>query len=189
MKSILPYLAIVILIFTCFSCNNPHVLFQENQEDWFSEGDATWSYYNNELVGSIESGSGFVMTRDIYKDFVLELEFNPDSTINSGVFIRCKNHEINPSDCYEINIWDLHPNQDYRTGSVVMKSNPLQWVETINKWNTLKIVSEKNHIKAWINGNLTADIQDSTLIEGHIGLQAAVFGEIKFRDISIEKMN
>lgn len=163
-------------------------LFVQGADDWLAEGDADWSYINNELIGQLDSGSGFVMTKTSYKDFVLTVEFNPDSTINSGVFVRCKGKEISASECYEINIWDLHPNQDYRTGSIVTRSSPLNRVETLNKWNTYEIRYENDHIQAWINGIQTADINDNSLSEGYIGLQAAGRGAIKFRNVQIQTL-
>jgi len=140
------------------------------------------------LIGKIENGSGFIMTKRLYKDFVLELEFKPDSTINSWVFIRCSNVDIDPLSCYELNIWDLHPNQNYRTGAIVTRSVPLIKVKTIDKWNRYKIKNENDHILVWINGILTADIRDKSLIKGYIGLQAAGFGKISFRNVIIKKL-
>ncbi len=188
MKEIRFYLMILAMCFLCLSCHNPTVLFQENENDWLIKGDANWKFSNNELIGKLDSGSGFIMTRQVYKNFVLELEFNPDSTINSGVFIRCKNIDINAVDCYEINIWDLHPNQDYRTGAIVTKSNPLARVETINKWNTYKIKIENHHLVVWVNNVLTGDIKDETLSKGFIGLQGKGKGEIKFRNVKISRL-
>ena len=185
MKTITHILSITFILFSLFSCQSPDHIFQENENDWFTEGDASWHYDNEELIGNVSDGSGFVMTNKTYKDFVLNLEFFPDSSINSGIFIRCKDYEINPFDCYELNIWDLHPKQEYRTGSLVMRSNPLAWVETIDKWNGFEIVCEGNSIMAWVNGDLTVDIQDTSLSEGHIGLQAAELGQIKFRKVEI----
>lgn len=167
---------------------NAQSLFQEDVQDWFKEGDADWKFHGNELVGNINDGAGFVMTRQPYKDFVLEMEFKPDSTINSGVFIRCKNFNISATDCYEVNIWDLHPNQDYRTGAIVTKSLPLAKVETNGKWNTYKIKAKNDHIQVWINGILTAKLKDNVLPEGYVGLQAMGTGEIRFRNIQIKPL-
>ncbi len=176
----------VITLLTIVSCTNSFVLFQENKKDWFVKGDANWVFTNKEWVGNIKSGFGYLVTNKSYKDFILELEFKPDSTINSGVFIRCTKLEIDPVSCFELNIWDLHPNQDFRTGAVVSKSTPLQHVETINKWNTYKIKIEKSHLKAWVNGVLTADIRDGSLTEGYIALQTAGIGEIRFKNIKLK---
>ena len=186
-KTRLDALAILILLLN-LSCNNTEALFQEDNKNWFEKGDAQWTFNNNELIGKVEEGAGFVMTQQAYKDFVLELEFKPDSTINSGVFIRCKQYDINATDCYEINIWDLHPNQDYRTGAIVTKFVPLAIVETLDKWNTYKIKGENDHIQVWVNDILTADMRDQALTEGYVGLQAMGSGEIRFRNLKIKNL-
>jgi len=186
MRRIHTILLIVMTLLTFVSCTTSAILFQENKKDWIVKGDANWVYKNKEWVGNIESGFGYLVTNRSYKDFILELEFKPDSTINSGVFIRCTKAEIDPVSCFELNIWDLHPNQDFRTGAVVTKSTPLQHVETINKWNSYKIKIEKGHLKAWVNGILTADIRDESLTEGYIALQAAGIGEIRFKNIKLK---
>jgi len=189
-------LCIALLIgFTAFySCTQstkksevkPETLFAQDADDWITGGDADWKFVDGELIGSLDSGSGFVMTKKSYKNFELTLEFNPDSTVNSGVYLRCKNVEISATDCYEINIWDLHPNQDNRTGAVVTRATPLNKVETLNKWNTYKIRCEDRRIQAWIDNVQTADLQDSQLSEGYIALQAAVGGEIRFRNVQVQ---
>ena len=170
-------------------CNSSNeVLFEENGNNWFTEGDASWGFDDNELVGIAKGGAGFIMTKNLYKDFMLELEFKPDSTINSGIFIRCKNKELSMVDCYENNIWDLHPNQENRTGSVVNRAKPQVQVETLDKWNIYKIIIEKNHLRTWVNGKLTTDIINNDLIEGMIALQAAETGIIRFRNIKIQNL-
>ena len=116
--SVLLFLFVLILL----SCNQTQELFNENSEYWIAKGDANWTFSNHELVGIVKDGDGFVITKQSYKDFILDLEFHPDSTINSGVFIRCKNQDINPTDCYELNIWDLHPDQTNRTGAIVTRT-------------------------------------------------------------------
>lgn len=183
-----PQIILIIVFFLTISCQNSTALFQENQKNWIEEGNAHWNFYNNELIGKVNDEVGFLMTKQIYKDFVLEMEFKPDSTINSGIFIRCKNFDINTDDCYEVNIWDLHPNQDFRTGAIVTKFKPLAIVETIGQWNTYKIKNGKDHLEVWINGVLTANMRDNTLTEGFIGLQASGIGEIRFRKIQIKSL-
>ena len=162
------------------------VIFQEDSKEWFQEGRAAWKFDGDQLIGTSLGGSGFVMTNKKYQNFTLSLEFYPDAGINSGVFVRCKNKDISNSDCYEMNIWDYHPDQESRTGSIVTRAKPLANVETIGKWNSYKITCEGNHIRTWINGKLTADIYDDNLSEGYIALQAAQPGRIKFRNVNIK---
>ena len=184
-------LAVVFIFIFAVACSGEtksETLFQESGDDWSMEGDAQWRFENDELIGSLSEGAGFVMTKTSYDDFVLELEFQPDSTINSGIFIRCKNRELSFADCYEINIWDLHPKQENRTGAVVSRFSPLKKLETLNKWNTYKIKNQNDYLQAWINDILVVDLKDQDLKSGPIALQAAEKGEIKFRNVRITKL-
>ncbi len=187
-KASLHLLILAILVLNS-SCKNSQALFQENASNWDKNGNANWEFSDNVLSGSIIRGTGFVMTNEKYNDFILELEFNPDSAINSGIFIRCGKRDITTTDCYEINVWDTNPNQDNRTGAVVTKAPPLAIVETLNKWNTYKIKAKKDHLQVWVNGILTADILDNSFSEGFVGLQALgnneSTGKIQFRNVKI----
>lgn len=164
------------------------VIFVEDSNEWFQEGRASWKFDEDQLVGTSVGGSGFVMTNKKYGSFTLTLEFYPDAGINSGIFVRCKDKNISNRDCYEMNIWDYHPDQESRTGSVVTRAKPLINVETVGKWNTYKINCENNHIRTWINGKLTIDIYDDDLADGYIALQAAEPGRIKFRNVRIKEL-
>ncbi|WP_190810505.1 DUF1080 domain-containing protein [Flagellimonas sp. S3867] len=163
-------------------------LFEENSEAWFVDGDSKWEFVNNELIGIADSTSGFIITNDRYRNFELSLEFQPDSTINSGVFVQCALPEMSAEDCHELNIWDLHPNQDFRTGSIVTKVKPYEIVETLNVWNTYKAITKEGNIQVYVNDVLTSSIEKDTLMEGHIGLQAMGNGTIKFRNIKLKKI-
>lgn len=182
------YLGVVATLLIVVSCKNTETLFQESKNNWITRGDASWDINNNELVGRVKDGSGFITSNNHFKSFVLELEFKPDSTINSGVFIRCENDPVNAANCYELNIWDDNPNHDYKTGGVVNTFATLAQIETIGKWNTYKIICKNNHLQAWVNGILTSDFKDDKHIEGYIGLQARGSGEIKFRNVKIQKL-
>lgn len=171
------------------SYQDQEVLFTKENKDWITGGTATWTFHGEELIGKSDSGSSFIMTNEVYKDFELTLEFKPDSTVNSGVFVRCKNQELSADDCYEINIWDLHPNQDYRTGTIVRRSERAVKVETLNKWNTYEIRLQGNHLQASINGIKTADVINDDLLEGYIGLQAGQSGEVRFRNVTVRKIS
>lgn len=129
------------------SCASTETLISNNLENIIQTGDAEWQYSDEILTADVDNGKGFIITDKSYDNFVLELDFKPDSSINSGIFIRCSKKEISPFDCYEVNIWDMHPNQKHRTGAVVEKTTPLEYIETIDRWNHLKIKCEDNHVR------------------------------------------
>lgn len=177
------------LLLFVLSCEQSKTLFQENGNDWKSYGEANWSFSNNILTGKIKNGEGYLITKQHYNNFELKLEFKPDSTINSGVFIRCNSENMTPRTCYELNIWDLHPDQSNRTGAIVARANPLANVSTINQWNTYRILAKESQLKVWINDTLTIDTIDSFSATGYIGIQAKGNGEVNFRNINITTLN
>lgn len=185
-------LVAVTLLYSCTVSNQQETtevdLFEEGATDWEEVGDASWTFESGVLVGTSDSTAGFVRATQVFENFELTLAFKPDSTINSGVYVSCGGNEITPTSCYEINIWDLHPNQDNRTGAVVLKAIPLAHIETLNKWNTYKIVCHGNTIKAWVNGVQTVDFVADEFSKGYIALQSAGTGEVRFRDIKLKKL-
>ncbi len=174
------------------SCNNTQqqdqVLFDPTVDDWTISGDASWEYIDDQWIGRLDSGTGFVMTNGRFDNFELTLDFYPDSMVNSGIYIRCKDPMISASDCYELNIWDLHPNQDNRTGAVVNRATPLTHVETLNQWNSYRIRIVGDHLQAWVNDEQTADLHNSDLTNGYIALQAAMAGEVRFKNVRLTKL-
>jgi len=176
-----------LLLLSCFfvSCDVPvdrSQLFQSGTTDWLKEGNAEWHFEGEELVARLDSGAGFVMTKAQYDNFELTVEFKPDSTINSGVFLRCQLVELSATECYEINISDLHANPDFRTGAIVTRQAPMATVPTIGQWNIYKVRAEGKTLEVWLNGEKTASITDANLDKGYIGLQALGSGEIRFRE-------
>ena len=159
-------------------------LFSEDDTNREIVGDASWRYEGNVIIG-YDGGSGFMVTREAYDDFELTAEFYPDSDINSGIFIRCPKGEFTATGCYEINIWDNHVNQDFRTGSIVTRGKPLALVNSVDKWNTYRIRASGDHIEVWLNDIKTADIRDQTSSAGHVALQVNGQGTIQFRNVRL----
>lgn len=153
-----------------------------------SSGDAEWKFDNEELIGYASDNEGFVMTEDQFSDFVLTLEFYPDDSINSGIFVRCAEIALSAVDCYEFNIWDRHPNQESRTGSIVGRTTALSKVHTIDQWNTYKIRCVGDDIQAWINDVKVAEIKNLDRAGGYLGLQTAGNGTIRFRNVRIVEL-
>ena len=182
------FFSITVVLCCCMACQQSVPLFERDSGAWVMEGNAQWNFTQEALVGVTTGTEGFIMTKNTYEDFQLELEFYPDSTINSGVFVRCKAIALDASDCHEMNIWDLHPNQEFRTGAIVTKAAPKVTVNTLNKWNTYRIRCLDDQVSVWVNDSLTASFEDGILGPGHIGLQAAGKGTIKFRNIALQEL-
>ena len=157
-------------------------LYTSETAHWSATGDATWSLSEGVLEG--RGLSGMAITSEVFSDFELTAEFMPDDSVNSGIFVRCPEGKFNPVDGYEINIWDDHANQDYRTGAIVTHGKPLAHVNSKGKWNTYRIKAIGNHLEIWLNDIKTADLVHEGSKEGHIGLQVGN-GSIKYRNVYI----
>lgn len=154
---------------------------------WSVAGDAHWSVADSAIVAE-GGGDGFLLSKDVYGDFYLSLEFWVDETTNSGIFIRCQDRQrIHPDTCYELNIWDQHPRQEARTGAIVFKfMPPLVQVDTVAHWNRYEVRASGPKIIVTVNGEITAVLDDADSAPGFIALQHWQTGTVKFRNISLQ---
>ena len=153
--------------------------------DWTSVGSAIWDFKNNELIG--REGDGFLVSKRTYREFELSVDFWISKDTNSGIFILCQDRaSINPESCYELNIWDNHPNQEARTGSIVGRGMPpLAKVTTEGRWNTYQVIIRDSTITVKVNDILTATLTDKKLQAGFVALQKWGGGQVRFRNLKI----
>lgn len=153
---------------------------------WQPSGDSQWRVQDGEIVGS--GGDGFLLSEGLYDDFRLSLEFRVDATTNSGIFIRCRDRQrVHPETCYELNIWDQHPQQEARTGAIVLwHMPPLAQVNTLGRWNSYEVVARGPQLEVRVNGVLTARLEDADSTAGFIALQRWGEGTVRFRRIELQ---
>lgn len=166
---------------------DPIALFDGRSLDgWRIEGAGEWSVMDRAIVAS-GSDDGFLVSDREFGDFHLLAEFWVDATTNSGIFIRCKDRtRIHPETCYELNIYDEHPQQEARTGSVVKHvMPPMARVDTVGQWNTLEAMAKGAVIEVKINGVTTAVLESSDPAAGFIALQHWADGMVKFRKLEL----
>lgn len=155
--------------------------------DWIRVGQADWRMSRYGVDAGPEDTLAYLVSPERYGDFRLRLEFWVDDETNSGIFVRCIDPEqINPDTCYEINIWDNHPDQLSRTGSIVKLAPPIARVDTIGRWNTCEIEAAGNSIVATFNGKITARLQSDRARAGYIALQYAGKNQLRLRNLRID---
>jgi Domain of Unknown Function (DUF1080) len=131
----------------------------------------------------------YLVSKVPYKDFQIYAEFWVDEEANSGIFIRCeKSGSIDGKSCYEVNVFDKRPDPSYGTGAIVDTAKVDPMPHAAGKWNTYEITAQGPHLVAILNGQKTADVQDSKhLNAGPIALQYGS-GVVKFRLVKIKAL-
>ena len=159
--------------------------------DWNEVGNANWEMKDGVLTVDKLDGKAlaYLVSKIPYKDFQIRAEFWVDDEANSGIFIRCEKPEtIDGKSCYEVNIFDKRPDPSYGTGAIVDTAKVDPMPRAGGKWNTYEITAQGPHLVAILNGQKTADVQDSKhLNAGPIALQYGS-GVVKFRKVQIKPL-
>ncbi len=190
-------------------------------EGWVQRGGhAKYSVQDGEIVGTSvpNTGNSFLCTKRDYANFILELEFNVQNGLNSGIQVRsqCFNEpktvefggkpikipagrvhgyqvEIDPS----TRAWTGGLYDEGRRGWLVdLKGNqPAREAFKAEKWNTFRIECKGDSIKTWLNGVPAADLHDSVTPSGFIALQVHGVGKktmplnVRWRNIRIKELD
>ena len=130
-------------------------------------------------------GNGYLVTKESYGDFRLRAEVWVDTPANSGIFIRCQNPgDIGANTCYEVNLFDTRPGQEYATGGIVNTARVIGQPKAGGKWNVMEIIAKGPMLTVMLNGVKTAEASDPKLPQGRIALQYGN-GDVKFRKVEI----
>jgi 3-keto-disaccharide hydrolase len=159
--------------------------------DWTEVGKANWEMKDGALSADKLDGKdpSYLVSKDSYKDFQIRAEFWTDEEANSGIFIRCDQRDkIDAKICYEVNIFDKRPDPTYGTGAIVDVAKVDPMPKAAGKWNTYEITAQGSHLVVVLNGQKTADVQDSKHnAGGPLALQYGS-GVVKFRKVQIKPL-
>jgi 3-keto-disaccharide hydrolase len=190
-------------------------------DGWIQRGGkAKYTVADGQIVGTAvpNTPNSFLCTQRDFGDFILELEFKVDPTLNSGVQVRSHfaeegkevksagktikggpggrvfgyQVEIDPSDrAYTGGIYD----EGRRAWLQDLKENePARKAFKAKEWNTLKIECKGPAIKTWVNGVAAADLKDDVDATGFIALQVHGIGkktdplEVRWRKIRLKEL-
>ncbi len=157
----------------------------ESLDGWSVKGgEAKYEVRDGAIVGSTvkNTPNTFLTTDKMYDDFILELDFKVDPSMNSGIQIRSNSFdhymdgrvhgyqvEIDPSErAYSAGIYD-----EARRGWLfpLTENKEAQEAFKQNEWNTYRIEAIGDTIKTWINGVPAAHLMDDKTDSGFIALQ------------------
>lgn len=109
---------------------------------------------------------GDLMTRDLYSDFELELDWRVSEGGNSGIIYRVTEDErATWLTGLEMQVLDDDRHADgqipsHRAGALYDLVVPPDGItRPVGEWNTARIIARGAHIQHWLNGHLTADVE------------------------------
>jgi hypothetical protein len=166
-------------------------------------GKAEYRVENGAIVGKTvpDTGNSFLCTSKKYANFILELEFKVDPSMNSGIQFRSnffpqETEVVNkdgkmsklPPDRVHGYQFEIDPSARAFTGGVYDEGRrgwlfDLKNNEAARKafkqgeWNTARIECRGSSIKTFINGVPAADFTDDMTAEGVIALQVHGIGK------------
>lgn len=189
-------------------------------DGWVARGGkAKYRAEEGQIIGTTvpNTGNSFLCTKRDYGNFILELEFKVNPSLNSGVQIRShcfdeeKTVELNGKKIkipagrvhgYQV---EIDPSPRAYTGGIYdegrrgwlqdLKDNePARKAFKGNDWNKFRIECKGESIKTWLNGVAAADLKDAVTPSGFIGLQVHGVGkredplEVRFRNLRIKEL-
>ncbi len=161
-----------------------------NLKGWTKmNGKAEYKVKDGAIVGisTLNTPNTFLVTKERYGDFILELEYKVEDGLNSGIQFRSQSKpdykdgrfhgyqcEIDPSD----RAWSGGIYDEGRRGWLYdLKNEPeAQKAFKHNDWNKVRIEAVGTSLRIWLNGVPTADLIDDADAEGHIALQVHGIG-------------
>lgn len=153
-------------------------------------GKANYEVKEGMIVGSTvhNTPNSFLTTSKMYDDFILELDFKVDSSMNSGIQIRSNSipqYQNGRVHGYQVEIdpsaraWSGGIYDEGRRGWLYSLENDPEAQKAFkqNEWNHYRIEALGDTIKTWVNGVPTAYLIDDKTNNGFIALQVHAIGE------------
>lgn len=180
----------------------------KNLDGWTQRGGvAKYEVVDGVIVGTTvpKTPNSFLCTEKEYGDFILEVEYKVDPTLNCGIQFRSLSKpdykdgrvhgyqaEIDPAD----RGWSAGIYDEGRNGWLCPLTGniPARYAFKQNDWNKYRIEAVGNHIVTFINGVRAADFTDDTTAKGFIALQVHGIGnreetlQVRYRNIRIQEL-
>ncbi|MBZ4188316.1 3-keto-disaccharide hydrolase [Niabella beijingensis] len=168
-------------------------------------GKARYTVEQGEIVGTTVFGqpNSFMVTEQDYGDFILELEFKVDSTMNSGVQFRSESNAAYKNGRVHGYQFEIDPSPRGWTGGIYDEARR-DWLYPLDlnpaaktafrqgAWNKIRLECIGNTMRTWVNGIPCAYLVDDMTPKGFIALQVHGIGnkkdegrQIRWRNIRI----
>ena len=166
---------------------------EKGLENFYRLGGANWRGEGGAIVAdqATTKGASNLVSKQLYRDFDLYVEFWADVNTNSGVYIRAPKPDVvnTASGAYEVQIWDRNPNPKYSTGALVNVAAVQPIHKAGGQWNVFEIHAKGGEITVRMNGTVTVSTSNARNNEGRIALQFNPgTGTVKFRKVMLKPL-
>ncbi len=184
---------ITLLALSLVAAAKPEKIFNgESLEGWEIKGAPYWKIVDGVLVGESDSEkkNSILWTEEEYADFVISFEFRYSGQIDSGVFVRQEQDQI------QIGISGSLKRDMTASPYIVGKGYPVE-AEGVaellkeGEWNSMTVRAKGPEYTVSLNGKEVMTYESETAAEkGPIGLQVHPGLEMKveFKDLMLEKI-
>lgn len=153
-------------------------------------GEAPYHVEDNIIIGTTipSKHNSFLTTKDVFSDFIFEVDVHVDEGMNSGVQFRSNiatGYHAGKVHGYQMEIdtsdrkWSGGIFDERRRGWLYNLSRNKKCQDTfkVAQWNTYRIEAIGNHLRTFINGIPCANLIDNETSSGFIALQVHSAGE------------
>lgn len=152
-------------------------------------GKADYKVENGAIVGytKVNTPNTFLVTEKNYGDFILELEFLVDDSMNSGIQFRSESYKAYQNGRVHGYQYEIDPSARAWSGGIYDEARRM-WIYPLTKnpaaqtafksgqWNKVRIECIGNSLRTWLNGVPCANIWDDATPTGFIALQVHAIG-------------
>jgi hypothetical protein len=182
-------------------------------------GKAKYAVVDGQIVGSSvpNTANSFLCTAKDYGDFILEVDFKVDPTLNSGVQVRSqvfdepktieaagKSIKVPAGRVHGYQV-EIDPSERAWSGGIYDEGRR-GWLDDLKDneaarkafkpgdWNTFRVEAKGDSIKTFLNGVPAADLKDSMTPSGLIALQVHGVGArtepltVRWKNIRIQEL-
>jgi hypothetical protein len=162
-------------------------------EGWNVKGAAYWTAADGILKGESDEKqqASTLWTDKSYKDFTLDLEFRFSGDIDSGIFLRHENEQIQIGTSRSLRRDMTGSPYIGSLGKYPQEAQGVKEALKADDWNKMRIVAKGDTYTVSLNGTQVIEYVSATAKEsGPVGLQihAGVTMKIEFRNLSVESL-
>lgn len=182
------------LLLSGFSIAAPEKLFDgKTLTGWKLKGSDYWTAADGILKGESDDKkqNSILWTEKSYKDFTVEFDFRFSGDIDSGIFLRNENEQIQIGTSRSLKRDMTGSPYIGSKGKYPQEAEGVKDLLKVGEWNKMKIVAKGNTYTVSLNGKQVIEyVSDTAKSEsGPLGLQIhpGVKMKIEFKDLTVEE--